>query len=66
MIRTATILAILAVLATSAAYARHRTRHSAPVSMNAPEVREPEIKKVRIIPIVRWQVWCERIGGLEC
>lgn len=27
---------------------------------------QAETKQVRIIPIVRWRLWCERIGGNEC
>lgn len=23
-------------------------------------------KTIRTVPLVRWKLWCERIGGIEC
>jgi hypothetical protein len=47
--------------------ARHRTavrQHRAPVPVPAP--LRVEQNTVRVIPLVRWKLWCERVGGFEC
>lgn len=59
----ASLLALTLVTDTDA----RRYRYYKVVRKPAPvKVVEPETKTVRIIPIIRWQTWCDRIGGSEC
>lgn len=61
-------IAIITVLLATAADAR-RYRYYKVIKSNPPvveQVRQEGAKIVRIIPIVRWRLWCERVGGLEC
>lgn len=66
MIRLALAVAISAVLISGTAEARRRVyyRIAKPVARITPP--PTDIRTVRIIPIVRWPLWCERIGGLDC
>lgn len=64
MIRAITFALLAAVLITSTADARRRAIYRIERTKPKPPIEASTL--VRIIPIVRWKLWCERIGGLEC
>lgn len=65
---TIALAALLAILSSDAADARrrvyYRIRTPAPAAAPAPEIKA--VKTIRVIPTVRWRLWCERIGGSDC
>lgn len=64
MIRTLAALLLLA-LASDAADARRRYTIMR-AKPRAHAMQQPPAETVRVIPIVRWRLWCERIGTLDC
>lgn len=58
-----------AVTPARAVHYRRKPRRARPaiIAKNASVVAQSApTATVRIIPIVRWPLWCERIGGLDC
>ncbi len=64
MIRAAAVLAML--LVSSDAEARRYRIYKVAKPKPVAAVVAPAIAQVRIIPINRWDLWCARVGGLEC
>lgn len=63
MMRFLMPLLCLAVLSDAAEARRYTIVRAKPRPQT---IEQTPVQKVRIIPIVRWPLWCERIGGLEC
>lgn len=58
-------LVILAfVLAVESAEARKRVVYK--IKKPPAVIAKSEEPRVRIISIPRWDLWCERVGGLDC
>lgn len=65
MNRRAVMLALASFIASPA---DARPRYRVYMRKRRAPAAEPaaETKMIRIIPIVRWNLWCERIGGIGC
>ncbi len=65
MIRVAAALLALMLMSSESDARRYRIYKVAKPKPVA-AVAAPATAQVRIIPLTRWIVWCERVGGLEC
>lgn len=67
--RRVVFLVLALILVSDSADARRRVfykiKKPTPPAIAKP-VPAPATTPVRIIPIARWDLWCARIGGLDC